>query len=86
MRGRLQTPAPLGVKTGPRDAKVAALSSVFSTDTTDKFVTPVLEVYAQLDERPYPKVITIPDQQIAAVAIEGDAFHSEWNYLIKPRT
>ena len=45
-----------------------------------------LEVYAQLDERSYPKGITITDQQFAAVQIEGDPFHPEWNYTIKPRT
>lgn len=43
-----------------------------------------LEVYAQLDERPYPKAIT--NQQIAAVTVEGDAFHPGGNCLIKPRT
>ena len=45
-----------------------------------------LEVYAQLDERSYPKGITITDEQLAAVQIDGDPFHPEWNYSIKPRT
>ena len=43
-----------------------------------------LEVYAQLDERLYPKAITITDDQLAVVQIEGDAFHPERNYTIKP--
>ena len=45
-----------------------------------------LEVYAQLDERSYPKGITVTDDELAAVNLAGDAFHPEWNYLIKPRT
>ena len=41
-----------------------------------------LEVYAQLDERPYPKDVKITDQQLAAVNLHGDKFHPEWNYRI----
>ena len=44
-----------------------------------------LKVYAQLDERTYPDKIKISDEQLAAVQIEGDPFHPEWNYTIKPR-
>jgi len=43
-------------------------------------------VYAQLDERSYPKGITISDDELAAVQREGDDFHPEWNYVIKPST
>jgi len=45
-----------------------------------------LEVYAQLDERPYPKDVKVSDQQLAAVNLQGDKFHPEWNYTIKPHT
>ena len=45
-----------------------------------------LEVYAQLDERTYPDKIKVSDDQLAAVQIDGDSFHPEWNYTIKPRT
>ena len=44
-----------------------------------------LEVYASLDEREYPKGITVSDDQLAAINLEGDAFHPDWNYTIKPR-
>jgi transposase len=44
-----------------------------------------LAVYAQLDQRTYPK-IKVDDAQLAAVQIDGDPFHPEWNYTIKPRT
>jgi len=44
-----------------------------------------LEVYAQLDERPYPKAIKVSDAELAAVNLDGAAFHPDWNYTIKPR-
>ena len=43
-----------------------------------------LEVYAQLDERAYPDKVKVSDAELAAVNLEGDAFHPEWNYTIKP--
>ena len=46
--------------------------------------TTALKVYAQLDERPYPKEIEVSDQELAAVNITRDAFHGEWNYSIDP--
>ena len=45
-----------------------------------------LKVYAQLDERTYPKKIKVSDAELAAVNLLGEAFHPEWNYSIKPRT
>jgi transposase len=42
------------------------------------------EVYAQLDTREYPKGIEVSDAELAAVNREGDEFHPEWNYRIKP--
>jgi transposase len=44
-----------------------------------------LEVYAQLDTHEYPKGIEVPAAELAAVNLEGDQFHPEWNYTIKPR-
>ena len=43
-----------------------------------------LEVFARLDERPYPKGIKISDADLAAVQLQGSPFHPEWNYTIKP--
>jgi transposase len=43
-----------------------------------------LEVYAQLDQRDYPKGIELSDAQLAAVNLRGDEFHPEWNYTIVP--
>jgi transposase len=44
-----------------------------------------LKVYARLDERAYADKIKVSDAQLAAVQLEGDPFHPEWNYTIKPR-
>ena len=44
-----------------------------------------LAVYARLDERSYPDKIKVTDTELAAVQLEGDPFHPEWNYVIKPR-
>ena len=43
-----------------------------------------LSVYAQLDQRTYPKGITVTDEQLAAVNLHGHEFHPEWNYVISP--
>jgi Rhodopirellula transposase DDE domain len=43
-----------------------------------------LKVYAQLDDRDYPKGIEVSDQQLAAVNLTRDQFHGEWNYRITP--
>ena len=43
-----------------------------------------LEVYAQLDQRDYPKGIEVSDTELAAVNLAGDEFHPEWNYTITP--
>ena len=43
-----------------------------------------LKVECALDEQTYEKRIRINDK-MRQLAIEGDAFHPEWNYTIKPR-
>ena len=43
-----------------------------------------LKVYARLDENNYPTKIKVTDEQLAAVQLEGDHFHPEWNYTIIP--
>jgi transposase len=43
-----------------------------------------LDVYAQLDQRDYPKGVEVTDTQLAAVNLAGDDFHPEWNYTITP--
>ena len=43
-----------------------------------------LKVYAQLDETVYEKGIKISDAQMAAINIQRDPFHGDWNYIIHP--
>ena len=44
-----------------------------------------LTVRCELDANRYPKGIKVTDAEMAALAIERDAFHGEWNYTISPR-
>lgn len=43
-----------------------------------------LEIKARLDKRCYEKGIKITDEELAAVNLEKDDFHGEWNYVIYP--
>ncbi len=45
-----------------------------------------LKVYAQLDDRPYPKEVDVSDEELAAVNIARNPFHGNWNYTITPST
>jgi transposase len=45
-----------------------------------------LKVYAQLDDRPYPKEIEVTNEELAAINITRNPFHGEWNYTITPST
>jgi hypothetical protein len=44
-----------------------------------------LTVRCELDPNTYEKGISVTDAEMAALNIQGDAFHPEWNYTIKPR-
>lgn len=45
-----------------------------------------LKVYARLDEGTYPDRIKVTDAELAAVQLDGDPFHPEWNYTITQRS
>jgi transposase len=45
-----------------------------------------LRVRAALDENTYADGIKVSDEELAAVRIERDELHGEWNYRIRPRT
>ena len=45
-----------------------------------------LRVKAALDENVYDAGIKVSDAELAAIAIERDEFHGEWNYRIRPRS
>ena len=44
-----------------------------------------LKVRAQIDSNLYPSGLKVSDKQVAALHIERDAFHGEWNYKILPQ-
>jgi hypothetical protein len=44
-----------------------------------------LKVRAQIDSNLYPAGLKVSDQQVAALRLERDTFHGEWNYKISPR-
>jgi hypothetical protein len=44
-----------------------------------------LKIDCALDTRTYQKGIKVSDAEMAALRIEGDDFHPEWNYTIRPR-
>jgi len=43
-----------------------------------------LHIQAQLDTNTYQTGIEVSDEELAAVRIERDTFHGEWNYTISP--
>ena len=43
-----------------------------------------LDVQCCLDENEYPKAIKVSDAEMAALNLERDSFHGEWNYTISP--
>jgi methylglyoxal synthase len=43
-----------------------------------------LKVRAQIDSNRYPSGVKVSDQQLAALNIERDTFHGEWNYKLIP--
>ena len=44
-----------------------------------------LKVRAQIDSNLYPSGLKVSDKHVAALHIERDAFHGEWNYKILPQ-
>jgi Rhodopirellula transposase DDE domain len=44
-----------------------------------------LHIRAELDANAYETGIEVSDEEIAALRIERDAFHGEWNYTISPK-
>jgi hypothetical protein len=44
-----------------------------------------LVVWARLDRKNYPIGIKVSDKEMQTLRIERDAFHGDWNYVIRPR-
>jgi len=45
-----------------------------------------LRARAEVDPGKYPKGIKVSDKEVAAIHLERDKFHGEWNYTISPRS
>jgi hypothetical protein len=59
---------------------VAAIVSLIAATRT----TTGLRVRSELDRRPYPDGIRIPDEQMDHLALHPHPFHGDWNYTIRP--
>lgn len=59
---------------------LAAIVSLIGSTKTEKG----LRVRAEIDPGEYATGVSITDAQMAAVRLEKDAFHGEWNYTIRP--
>ena len=64
----------------PLTSRSAVVEFIAAT-TTKKGLT----VRCEFDANTYEKGVKVSDAEMAALNIEGDAFHPEWNYTIKPR-
>jgi hypothetical protein len=64
----------------PLESRMAVVELIGATTTKTG-----LTVECALDERHYEKGIRIKKAEMKRLDIEGDAFHPEWNYTIKPR-
>jgi transposase len=45
-----------------------------------------LRVRAEVDPGKYPKGVKVSNKEVAAIRLERDKFHGEWNYTILPRS
>jgi len=43
-----------------------------------------LSVQAEIDANAYPKGVVVSDAEFAAIKIERNHFHGDWNYCIRP--
>jgi hypothetical protein len=58
----------------------AVILSLIAATTT----TTGLTVESELDTNRYPAGVKVSDEQMAALRLERDAFHGEWNYTLRP--
>lgn len=54
--------------------------NLIANTTTDQG----LKIRAELDTASYPTGVKVTDEELAAVKLEPDVFHGEWNYRILP--
>jgi hypothetical protein len=64
----------------PLTSRLAVVDLIASTTTKTG-----LTISCELDEKTYAKGIKVSDADMAALNIETNDWHPEWNYTIKPR-
>ena len=64
----------------PLSSRMAVVELIGATTTNAG-----LKVECALDEGFYEKGVKITNAEMDSIAIEGNAFHPEWNYTITPR-
>ena len=64
----------------PLESRMTVVELVAATTTKTG-----LKIESALDTRTYEKGIKVSDAEMQTINIEGDAFHPEWNYTIRPR-
>jgi hypothetical protein len=64
----------------PLVSREVVVSLIGSTRTTTG-----LRVRAELDDREYVTGVRVSDEEFAALALERDTFHGDWNYTLSPR-
>ncbi len=60
----------------------AVILKLIAATTTEAGLT----VQCQLDTNTYPTGLKVSDEEMAALSLQPDLFHGEWNYTILPRT
>ncbi len=58
----------------------AVILSLIAATTTATGLT----VESYLDTNTYPLTVNVPDEEMAAIRLQRDEFHGEWNYTILP--
>ena len=64
----------------PLTSRAAVVELIAATKTNTG-----LTIACELDTNDYQKGIKVSDAEMRTLEIEGDEFHPEWNYTIKPR-
>jgi Rhodopirellula transposase DDE domain len=78
---RIASPAPCGDVTQGDEIPGMALRQYAATTTKAG-----LRVESALDTATYQKGIKVSNAEMKTLDIQGDAFHPEWNYTIRPRS
>ena len=77
---RLFCPITQNWRGSPLTSRSAVVELIAATTTKTG-----LTVRCELDNNLYAKGIKVSDAEMATLNIQGDPFHPEWNYTLRPR-